>query len=151
MLDCGREKIASAGLDGRLSLVEGDAQNMPFDADSFDASCIAFGIRNVPDRALGLREMCRVTRRGGRVAVLELGEPERGPIAAMARLHVHHVVPRIGAWLSGADEYRYLERSIAAFPKPDAFQGLMRDAGLSLVSHERFVFGAANLFVGEVE
>ena len=54
------------------------------------------------------------------------------------------------AWLSGASEYRYLEKSIAAFPRPEAFQELMREAGLSVVSHERFVFGAANLFVGDV-
>ena len=62
---------------GRVSLVLGDAQALAFDDGSFDAVTIAFGIRNVPDRARGLAEMARVCRVGGRVAILELGEPQR--------------------------------------------------------------------------
>ena len=67
---------------------------------------IAFGIRNVEDRPRALREMARVTRDGGRVAILELSEPRRGPLAALARFHIHRVVPRIGAALSGSARVR---------------------------------------------
>ena len=147
MLEVGRKKVSEAGLQERVALVEGDAQAMSFDDDRFAASCIAFGIRNVPDRLQGLREMARVTKPGGRVVVLELGEPSGGPCAAVARFHVHHVVPRLGAWLSGEGEYRYLQQSIAAFPSAEDFAETMVEAGLTRCHTERFIFGAAHLYV----
>ncbi|MCA9540715.1 MAG: ubiquinone/menaquinone biosynthesis methyltransferase [Myxococcales bacterium] len=148
MLAVGQEKIVQADLEARVALVEGDAQAMPFAADRFAGATIAFGIRNVPDRLAGLREMARVTRPGGPVAVLELSEPTGGPLAALARFHVHHIVPRLGAWLSGDAEYRYLQRSIAAFPPADAFAELMREAGLRDVRATRLTMGTAHLYVG---
>lgn len=148
MLDVGRDKIARAQLGARVALVEGDAQAMPFDDHRFAGSCIAFGIRNVPDRAAGLREMARVTRPGGPVVILELSEPRGGPMAALARLHVHHIVPRLGALLSGDSEYRYLQASIADFPPADAFCDIMRAAGLSDVVAHRLTFGTAHLYIG---
>jgi demethylmenaquinone methyltransferase/2-methoxy-6-polyprenyl-1,4-benzoquinol methylase len=148
MLEVGKTKITA--YDGRISLVLGDAQAMPFADGTFDGACISFGIRNVPDRARGLAEMRRVVKPGGRVVVLELGEPRGGPMAFFARLHVHHVVPRLGAYLSRAPEYRYLQRSIAAFPAPDAFADMMRTAGLTDVRIERLAFGAANIYCGVV-
>ncbi len=148
MLDVGRQKIEKGRLEDRVALVEGDAQDMPFDADRFAGSCIAFGIRNVPDRLAGLREMARVTRPGGPVAVLELSEPRGGPMATLARLHVHHIVPRMGALLSGDREYRYLQASIADFPPAEAFCALMRQAGLDDVVAHRLTFGTAHLYIG---
>lgn len=147
MLAVGRTKAAARTLHDRVELVEGDAQALPFDDARFAASCISFGIRNVPDRLRGLQEMARVTRRDGRVIVLELNEPERGLIAPLAKIHVHHIVPRLGAWLSGAKEYRYLQRSIAAFPAPDVFAGMMETAGLRVESIESLGFGSAHLYV----
>jgi demethylmenaquinone methyltransferase/2-methoxy-6-polyprenyl-1,4-benzoquinol methylase len=148
MLEVGRTKVQAAGLSARVELVEGDAQAMPFADHAFAGSSIAFGIRNVPDRLLGLREMARVTASGGPVAVLELSEPRGGPMAALSRLHVHHIVPFMGSLLSGHDEYRYLQASIQAFPPPEDFCELMRTAGLTEVSATRLTFGTAHLFVG---
>ncbi|MBI5509610.1 MAG: ubiquinone/menaquinone biosynthesis methyltransferase [Deltaproteobacteria bacterium] len=150
MLDVGRQKVAALGLDKRVALVAGDAQAMPFSAGAFDATCISFGIRNVPDRAKGLAEMRRVTRAGGRVVVLELAEPKGGPMAALARVHVHHLVPLFGRWLTGSDAYGYLRRSIAQFPDAEVFAEMMRAAGLAPVDVYRQSFGAATLFVGVV-
>lgn len=148
MLEVGRTKIADASLDPRVSLVEGDAQNMrDFADDSFDACCISFGIRNVPDRGAGLREMARVTRPGGRVSILELAEPRDGWLAPAARFHIHSVVPRLGAWISGDAEYAYLARSIEAFPPPETFCELMETSGLAVLSVEPMSFGAAHLYV----
>ena len=149
MLDVGRTKVSNRQNDDRVTLIEGDAQAMPFDDGQFDSACIAFGIRNVPDRMAGLKEMARVTRSGGTVVVLELGEPV-GPMAPLARFHVHYVVPRLGAWLSGNAEYDYLQRSIAAFPPAEEFMDMMRQAGLSDITLRRFAFGASNLYVGVV-
>ena len=108
MLEVGRVKVTRAELDARVELVQGDAQALPFDTHSFDSVCIAFGIRNVPDRGKALREMARVTRPGGRIAILELSEPRGGLLGALARFHIHVVVPYVGALLSGVKEYQYL-------------------------------------------
>lgn len=152
MLDVGERKIREQSLVERVSLVQGDAQDMhQLETDSFDAACISFGIRNVPDRLLGLKEMARVTRPGGKVCVLELSEPRGGVLAPFARFHVHHVVPTLGSLLSGAREYRYLQRSIEAFPPPEAFAALMEQAGLGQVRVEPMSFGAAHLYTGTVE
>src|SRR5699024_4765750 len=116
MLAVGGAKVERLGFGPRIELLEGDAQSLPFEDDSFDGVTIAFGSRNVPDRGRALREMARVTKPGGRVAILELSEPQSGILGAFARIHVHHVVPFLGALVSGSKEYRYLQRSIAAFP-----------------------------------
>ncbi len=147
MLAVGRTKVERRGLGARISLELGDCEALPFADARFDAAAISFGIRNVPDRAKGLRELARVVRPGGYVAVLELGEPE-GLLGPFARFYVHKVVPRIGAALSGAREYHYLHESIARFPTPPEFMDLMRAAGLQDVSVKRFNFGGTNLFVG---
>ncbi len=131
-----------------VALGEGDAMRLPLADDAIDATMIAFGIRNVPDRLQGLREMARVTRPGGRVAILELTEPRRGPFAPLARAWTRHAVPLIGAAISGAAEYRYLQRSVAAFPAPEAFAALMRDGGLEPLAVRILGFGACCLFVG---
>ncbi|MEE2834982.1 MAG: ubiquinone/menaquinone biosynthesis methyltransferase [Myxococcota bacterium] len=149
MLEVGRVKTLANRLDERVTLLEGDAQAMPFEDDRFAASLIAFGIRNVPDRLLGLSEMVRCTRPGGTIAVLELGEPRNGVLAPFARFHVHHVVPRLGALLSGAKEYRYLQTSVAAFPPSDEFADLMREAGCTSVTVKPFLAGVAHLYIGK--
>lgn len=148
MIEFGRPKLVDRKLADRVTLEEGDAQALAHPDASFDGVCIAFGIRNVPDRAQGLREMARVCKPGGRVAVLELGEPKRGVIAPLARFHIRQVVPRVGAWLSGAKEYRYLQTSIAAFPAPDEFAAMMQAAGLTVLEVVPLTFGVCNLYVG---
>ncbi len=149
MLEVGIEKVKRIGLTGRVELQEGDAQALPFDDDSFDGCCIAFGIRNVPDRDAALAEMARVTKPGGRVAILELSEPHVGLLSPVARFHVRQVVPLLGGMLSGSREYRYLQKSIAAFPPADQFAEQMRVAGLNVLDIKSFTFGACTLFVGE--
>jgi demethylmenaquinone methyltransferase/2-methoxy-6-polyprenyl-1,4-benzoquinol methylase len=149
MLDIARAKLDAHRLAGRVRLHEGDAQRLPFDDQSFDAVTMAFGIRNVPDRLAALREIRRVLRPLGRAVILELAEPSGGVLGPLARWHVHHVVPTVGALLSGAWEYRYLQRSIAAFPAPDRFAALMREAGLTDARWEPMTFGAATLYVAQ--
>jgi demethylmenaquinone methyltransferase / 2-methoxy-6-polyprenyl-1,4-benzoquinol methylase len=149
MLAIARGKVEKAGLAERIELVVGDAETLPFGDATFDGVSIAFGIRNVPDRARALSEMARVTKPGGRVAVLELSEPRGGVLGPIARFHVHTVVPHVGALLSGAPEYRYLQRSIAAFPPADEFASLMRHAGLAVERPEALTFGVCHLYVGE--
>lgn len=146
MLAIGDKKVQALG--GRVRLVPGDAQAIDAEDGRFAGVTIAFGIRNVPDRDRALREMARVTRSGGRVVVLELGEPNVGILGPLARFHVRHVVPRIGAILSGAREYRYLQTSIAAFPSAPDFARKMEAAGLRDVTFMPLTFGACTLYAG---
>jgi demethylmenaquinone methyltransferase/2-methoxy-6-polyprenyl-1,4-benzoquinol methylase len=147
MLAVGRAKVARTGLEGRVALMLGDAQAIDAGDASFDACSIAFGIRNVSDRPRALREMARVVRPGGRIVVLELAEPTIPILGGLARWHVHKLVPAVGAALSGAREYRYLERSIAAFPPREAFARIMDEAGLSVLEASPLTFGVATIFV----
>jgi demethylmenaquinone methyltransferase / 2-methoxy-6-polyprenyl-1,4-benzoquinol methylase len=161
MLEIAARKVARRGLAERVTFVEGDAQHLPSGSRELDAAAIAFGIRNVPDRGAALRELARVVRPGGRIAVLELGEPSadagdgaplpvralRRVLGAAARLHCRHVVPRLGALLSGAREYAYLQRSVAAFPPAAEFAALMRTCRLHVVSVQPLTFGACTLYV----
>lgn len=148
MLAAGRRKLARAGAAGRAVVVRGDGQALPLPDGVAGGVAISFGIRNVPDRARALREMARVARPGAPLCVLELGEPREGLLQPFARWHVHNVVPRLGAWLSGSREYRYLAESIAAFPAPEAFAGMCREAGWTGVRVTPFSFDAVHLYTG---
>jgi demethylmenaquinone methyltransferase/2-methoxy-6-polyprenyl-1,4-benzoquinol methylase len=148
MLAVAATKLARRKLEDRVTLVVGDAQALPYATGELDAATIAFGIRNVPDRAAGLRELARVVKVGGRVAVLELGEPRGGLMSRAARIHVRHIVPRLGALLGGRKEYRYLQSSIAAFPPSEEFARMMVEAGLDIVEVTPLTFGVCTLYVG---
>ena len=148
MIEVGARTLARGGLADRVTLVLGDAQALAYDDQAFDGVTMSFGIRNVPDRAAALRELARVCRPGGRVAILELGEPEGGVMAPLARFHIRQVVPRVGALLSGAREYRYLQSSIAAFPPPAEFAEMMEAAGLAVLDVVSLTFGVCQLYVG---
>ena len=148
MLERGQTKLTAAGLGDRVRLEVGDAQALALDDDSVDGVCMAFGIRNVPDRDRALREMARVARPGARIAILELSEPRSGILGPLARFHVHRVVPTLGGWLSGAAEYRYLQRSIAAFPSPEQFALQMERAGIDVLETRSLTFGVCTLYVG---
>lgn len=151
MLEVGNDKVERGGLSDRVALELGDAQSLPYADDTFDGCCIAFGIRNVPDRAAALREMARVTKPTGRVAVLELGEPSVGWLSPLARFHVRKVIPRLGGMLSGSKEYKYLQESIAAFPSADDFAALMTESGMKVLEVKPLTFGACTLFVAQPE
>lgn len=147
MLAIGERKVKRAGLEPRIDLVFGDARELPFPDESFDGVTMAFGIRNVPDRGQALREIARILRPGRRVGILELSEPRNGLLAFFARLHVQVLVPLTGRLLSGKDEYAYLRTSIEAFPRPEAFEDLMRASGLEPIERRSFAFGACVLYL----
>jgi demethylmenaquinone methyltransferase/2-methoxy-6-polyprenyl-1,4-benzoquinol methylase len=149
MLAVAARKVATESLETRVALMLGDALALPFSDGTFDAVTIAFGLRNITDRPAALAEMARVTAPGGRVAVLELVEPTGGLLAPLTRFHVHKLVPALGALLSGAREYTWLSRSIAAFPPPHEVVAMMRAAGLHTVEARPMTFGVVCLFVGQ--
>lgn len=151
MLVVGREKCRRAGAAGRVRLVEADAQRLPFADDTFQIVSVAFGLRNVSDTNLGLREMVRVCRGGGRVVVLEFSMPRWRPMRVVYGWYFRHVLPGVGQAIARNrhDAYNYLPASVGEFPQDEALAGQMRSAGLRHVDYSRFSFGIATLYVGE--
>ena len=150
MLQIGRSKAAKAGIDGAVTFVEADTQQLPFQDDFFQIVSVAFGLRNVADTDRGLREMTRVCRQGGQVAVLEFSIPRRQPLKAVYGWYFRHILPRIGQWLARNDEnaYRYLPDSVAEFPAAEALAERMADAGMRDVRFYPLTMGIATLHVG---
>jgi demethylmenaquinone methyltransferase / 2-methoxy-6-polyprenyl-1,4-benzoquinol methylase len=147
MLAPAPEKARRAGLEVRFEVA--DALALPYPDRSFDVASIAFGIRNVDDPVRCLREMARVVRPGGRVAVLEFGQP-RGPFGALFRVYSRQVMPMIGGLLTGnRSAYEYLPRTAAAFPAGDRFLSLMDEAGsFAERSATPLLAGTAYVYVG---
>ena len=147
MLASAPAKATSAGLEVRFELA--DATALPYSAGTFDVTAIAFGIRNV-DSPLGcLREMARVNKAGGRVVVLEFGQPH-GLFGSLFRIYSATLLPWIGGLMTGdRSAYEYLPRTAAAFPSGDRFVELMRNAGSFRSSQATpLTFGTAYVYVG---
>ncbi len=143
MLGLARQKALGKGLP--VSFMTGDALDLPFPDNSFDASACAFGLRNVDNRQRALDEMTRVTRPGGRVVVLELTPPQNG----LARRYMDDVVPRLGQLLARAREaYTYLPESVQEFPAPEKLGHMMQKAGLRRVTYRLLNFGTVALHWG---
>src|SRR5712692_5938759 len=116
-------EVARVGHPG-LEFLEGDALNLPFEDASFDASTIAFGLRNLADPVRGLREMLRVVKPGGRAVVLEFVKPPKGPICSAYRLYLRTLLPAIGGMLSSdGSAYRYLSDTVDSYRTPTELQG----------------------------
>jgi len=148
MLVRAAEKAKRAG--AAIPFVEADAQALPFPDDAFQLVTVAFGLRNVTDPDRGLREMVRVAKPGGRVAVLEFSRPRNRLIGWGYGLYFRRVLPLIGQVVSRSREnaYNYLPRSVLAFPDGDALADRMRAAGLADVWFRPLTFGVATLYVG---
>lgn len=151
MLERGREKVDQCGLSSRISLVQGDAEDLPFDDGAFDAALVAFGVRNFEDLDAGLRGIARVLRPGGRLVVLEFSQPRTFPIKQLYSWYSRHVLPRIGGVLS-ADQgaYEYLPSSVAAFPDGSDFLNRMKACGFEDLLWTPLTFGIASLYKGTV-
>ena len=154
-LDFSHEMLATAEIkrgtqrvDG-VRFLQGDAMNMPFPDESFDALTIAWGLRNLPDYQAGIREMARVLRPEGRLVILEMTPLQNESLRRTFNLYFHNVVPLIGGLLSGdRDAYRYLPDSVGSFPSADELAGMMRAATLRNVRYKLVGGGTVALHIG---
>jgi demethylmenaquinone methyltransferase/2-methoxy-6-polyprenyl-1,4-benzoquinol methylase len=111
----------------------GNALELPYEADSFDAVTVGFGARNFSDLDTGLREMARVTRPGGRVVVLEITTPQRPPLSWFFEIWFDRMVPMLGRIAGDPDAYAYLPSSVRRFPGPEELAGRLSAVGLGRV------------------
>jgi demethylmenaquinone methyltransferase/2-methoxy-6-polyprenyl-1,4-benzoquinol methylase len=132
-----------------LPVFEADALRMPFADGAFDLVTTAFGFRNLANYEDGLREIYRVLRPGGTVAILEFTEPPPGLMGDLYRWYFQNVLPRIGAFLSGdAKAYSYLPASVSRFFRPAELAGLMSAVGYQAAEYKVWTFGTVALHVG---
>lgn len=132
-----------------IEFVEGDALKLPFDDESFDASTIAFGLRNLADPVGGLREMLRVVRK--RAVVLEFVRPPKGPVGTAYRLYLKALLPAIGGAISGQrSAYKYLSDTVDSYRTPDELRMMASAAGWASVRYEGLAMGTVGIVSGGV-
>jgi demethylmenaquinone methyltransferase/2-methoxy-6-polyprenyl-1,4-benzoquinol methylase len=148
MLRIGQDKLRRRGLWARAPLVRGDAARIPLAAATVDAVTMAFGIRNVEVPEMACREMARVLRPGGQLAVLEFSMPTAPGIRQLYAWYFRNVLPRIGRLVSRhSDAYSYLPTSVGAFFTPAEFTGLLTRAGFEDVRTVPLTFGVVQLYL----
>ncbi len=132
-----------------IEFLEGDALKLPFDDAGFDASTIAFGLRNLSDPVNGLREMRRVVKPGGRSVVLEFVRPPENLIGGAYRLYLRTLLPAIGGALSGQPAaYRYLSDTVDSYRTPDELRAMARAAGWTHVAYKGLAMGTVGILSG---
>lgn len=150
MIEPAPAKAQKKGL--KVDFEVADAMDLPYDDNTFDISSISFGIRNVDEPVTALREMARVVKPGGRVVVLEFGQP-KGLLKVPYEMYSQHIMPAIGGFLSGnRDAYTYLPRTSATFPAGKNFLKLMEETKKFLDYRAvRLTGGIAYIYVGLVQ
>ena len=140
-------KARAAGFDARFLVA--DTTRLPFKDGEFDVATVGFGVRNLEDLDGGLRDLCRVLRPGGRLAILEFSRPTNPLFRAIYHLYFLLVLPLVGNLISGGAEnaYAYLPRSVLAFPSPEALAVRLRAAGFASVDYAPLTMGIAHLHV----
>jgi demethylmenaquinone methyltransferase / 2-methoxy-6-polyprenyl-1,4-benzoquinol methylase len=133
-----------------LPLVEADALRLPFADQSFDLVTTAFGFRNLANYDSGLREIHRILKPGGTLAILEFTEPPDGLFGNLYRWYFRTVLPRIGGWLSGdPTAYSYLPKSVSRFFRPPELAAAMSAAGYTQVTHKSWTIGTVALHTAQ--
>ena len=131
MLSTGRSRLIDRGLTSNIRYAQVNAECLPFEDNTFDCVCIAFGLRNVTDKDAALKSMHRVLKPGGRVIVLEFSHPTNKITEKFYDFYSFNLLPKIGALIAkDEDSYRYLAESIRMHPKQDELKQMMENAGL---------------------
>ncbi len=146
MLDVGNQKIQKAELQDRITMVKGDAENIPFDENTFDAITVAFGVRNFQHLEQGISEMNRVLQDGKMLYILEFSKVE-GIMAPLYNFYFRSILPTIGKLISkDARAYTYLPDSVEAFPYGDRLKKIILEQGFSEVKYKKLTFGVATIY-----
>lgn len=146
-----RDRQATAERPVDVEFLEADTQELPFDENTFQIVSVAFGLRNVSDTRRGVREMLRVCKPGGRIAILEFSMPGNPVLRWGYKLYFKYVLPRLGQLLARNNQaaYEYLPQSVGQFPYGKELASILEECGLKNVHWYPLTFGIATLYVGE--
>lgn len=147
MMEIGREKVKKLDLGHVITFAKEDCMGLSFADNTFDAVTAAFGIRNFENLDKGLKEMCRVLKKGGHLSVVELTTPVSFPMKQLFKLYSHTFLPVYGRLISKDNSaYSYLTASIEAFPQGEQMMQILKDAGFSETSFRRLTFGICTMY-----
>lgn len=149
MLKVGRQKIANKNQSQKIVLIHGDSNELPFEDNKFDAITVAFGVRNFEFLQQGINQMYRVTRKGGKIAVLEFSKPQQLPFKQLYNFYFKFILPGWGRLISqNKTAYTYLPESVQHFPEGEAFATYLRNAGYQNIHVSPLTFGICTLYTG---
>lgn len=147
MMEIGRQKVQKEQLNQVISFKKEDCLHLSFDDDTFDAVTAAFGIRNFQNLDQGLREMCRVLKKGGHLSIVELTTPVSFPMKQLFHIYSHTVLPVYGKLISkDQSAYSYLTATIEAFPQGETMMEVLKKAGFAKAEFKRLTFGICTMY-----
>ena len=146
MLNVGIDKIKKLNLDGEISMIKGDAENMPFESNKFDAVTVAFGVRNFENLEKGLAELRRVVKENKSVYILEFSKVE-GFMGPLYMFYFKNILPQIGKLVSKDNRaYTYLPDSVNAFPFGEKMKNILLRTGFKTVEYKKLSLGIATIY-----
>lgn len=150
MLDVGVERVIDKGFVGPIKFIQGNAEDLPFEDETFDVATVSFGIRNVTRIERAFKEMTRVVKPGGKVMCLEFSHPTNALFAKVYDFFSFNVIPEIGGALANdKDSYRYLVESIRKFPDQEKLKKMFEEhCGLYKVKYYNLTNGVAAIHIG---
>ncbi len=147
MMEIGRKKVAQENLQDIISFKKEDCLNLSFADETFDAVTAAFGIRNFQNLDQGLKEMCRVLKKGGHLSIVELTTPVSFPMKQLFSIYSHTVLPIYGKLISKDNNaYSYLTATIEAFPQGETMMEVLKKAGFAKTEFKRLTFGICTMY-----
>lgn len=147
MLDVGKKKLKEKGLTELITMQVGDSEALPFADNSFDAITCAYGVRNFEHLEAGLKEMCRVLRPGGKLAILEFSHPKQFPVKQGYQFYFKYILPTLGKLVSKhSTAYSYLPESVMAFPEGQRFCEILAECGFKEPKARPLTFGITTLY-----
>ncbi len=150
MLKVAKEKVLEKKLEHIIELITGDAENIPYENDTFDAITVAFGVRNFENLKQGLKEMNRVLKPGGIALILEFSQPEQTPFKQAYGIYSKYILPFIGKIISGDQSaYSYLPESISVFPYGEKMKQILMESGFSQVNIYPLTFGISTIYLAK--
>jgi demethylmenaquinone methyltransferase/2-methoxy-6-polyprenyl-1,4-benzoquinol methylase len=150
MLAVGRKKMTAKKIDNKIELQYGDSEHIPFSDESFDAITVAYGVRNFENLTMGLSEMYRVLKPGGKTVILEFSKPKKFPVKQAFSLYFKNILPFIGKIVSKDNRaYTYLPESVDAFPEGNKFLTIFKAVGFKNTKQIILSGGISSIYVGE--
>ena len=149
MLEQGRERLTNMGIAGNIEYVQADAEDLPFEDNTFDLVTMAFGLRNVTEKKNALESILICLKPGGKLMVLEFSKPVVPGLNVVYDHYSFKILPAVGKLVANdADSYRYLAESIRMHPDQETLKGMMEDAGFDKVSYHNMTGGIVALHTG---